>query len=161
GVQIIHAQTTLDGGAHFSDGYTMVDGFGTTVASFAPADPAARDGGQWIVMGLPDRDSLGRVTRSYQPGFFTGDPIGYPLGGSPSATYAAVNYDEWGRVHQSFALDGSEVSRTNYHALSLDTWNERQLGLGLPPTTVYKDGFGRLTRAERRLSNNDKDMLRI
>lgn len=160
-VQQIKTSTSVDG-VNFSDAYVMLDGLGRSLLEFAPADPNAHDGGKWIVSGLPDYDELGRVRVTYQPGFYNSDPFSFSLSASTSSSpQNTFKYDAWGRTTEVLAADGTAISKTVYHALSIDGFDERQIALGMPPTKKFSDGHGRVWRIERQIGSGKGDVLRI
>jgi len=111
-----------DGSApRYRASWVWTDPFGHATATVHQADPSAGDGGPFIVSGQVQRDVRGLVTTSYQPRFDTVDTSSNtppPLSTSVASTTA--NYDSFGRVVQSFGLDGHANGKTVYHAVSTD-----------------------------------------
>ncbi len=147
--------TTAFGPASFQVHTTwrVIDGFGQSILQLDEADRSAGDEGDWIVSGLPDRDALGRVVRSYLPGFYTGDPAVYSLARSTSATFRQTDYDNFGHVNAVHDVDGKIVARSRYRGLAVDSSDEQQLAVGLK-TTTYRDGHGRVVRVRRDLQKD-------
>src|SRR5262249_25438754 len=59
--------------------WAYTDGLGAPLLTLEQADPAAGDGGEWLVAGLPITDGLGSVGVVYEPWFYSGDPAAHPL----------------------------------------------------------------------------------
>ncbi|HWL86721.1 MAG TPA: hypothetical protein VNO21_13015, partial [Polyangiaceae bacterium] len=154
---LFHTQTQdgpTDADATYHDEWTFLDGAGRKVITLEEADANAGDGGQWVVSGQADYDAKGGVRRAYQPWFWTGDPKAFPLGAAPSAAFTLSQNDAFGRAVRSYALDGTQVLRTDHHALSTDVWDAEDLGTG-PHAGTYsserKDGHGRTIAAVERV----------
>jgi hypothetical protein len=86
--------------------WSYTDGKGRGLLSLVQADPAAGDGGAWVVNGLPQLDSAGRVTGMYEPWYYNGDPAAHPLT-QPASPMRSVARDSFGRVVEAKHLDGS------------------------------------------------------
>lgn len=146
---IVHTRTQDGADADsdsYADAWAFIDGFGHTVATLQQADPSAGDGGSFVAAGLTDYDAKGAVRRVFQPWFWTGDPQAFPLTTQPTAPFRLTRYDAFGRVLDSYGLDGARDGHKVYHALSEDVFDEADLEPGPhqdTPSTERKDGHGR------------------
>jgi RHS repeat-associated protein len=142
----------------YRDTYTYTDGLGRTLVTLDEADPATGDGGQWILGGLTNYDAKGAEERKYLASFWTGDPRAFPLSQATATSYTRKRYDAFGRMVQSFGLDGVVSSQVVNHALSVDTFDAADLLPGPhqgTPVTVRKDGHGRPVVATERIHNGN------
>jgi RHS repeat-associated protein len=141
--------------ASYQDAWAMVDGMGRTLVSFAQADPGAGDLGEWVASGLTQYDAKGAVTRAYLPWFYTGTPAEFALAGATPATrYQHQRYDAFGRLLETYGLDGVITLKNVYHAISQDAWDAADLLPGPhsnTPVSVTKDGHGRTIAVTERV----------
>jgi RHS repeat-associated protein len=152
GVRRMQTRTVVGNGANvpvYRDVYSLIDAFGSVLATATTADPGAGDGGAWLISGLTDRSGTGKVARAYVPMFgeatFLRDipsPNGRP--------FAAFTYDALGRTVTTSGLDGAPASATTYHPLSTESYDAEDLLAGGPhantPTVVTFDGHHRKVR---------------
>ena len=134
--------------------HSFVDGLARPLAVLSEGDPAAGDGGDWIVSGVAAYDTKGATLRTYEPFFFTGSPSSFALGPTPATSYSSTQHDAFGRVIALFGLDGETKLRTYYHALSRDVWDAEDLAPGSHQgtyATSATDGHGRLVRSTERI----------
>jgi RHS repeat-associated protein len=149
-VRLTHVTDNVgDAAGSTRDAWIYNDGFGRSVLTVSHADTSAGDGGPWIASGLPDRDGVGHVVRSYLPGFYSGDPMNYPLVQPTNAYSSQTTYERFGRASATYDLDGAQVSRAGYHALSIDSFDARQIASGQQPSVYTRDGHGHLASVLR------------
>jgi hypothetical protein len=55
------------------------------------------DQGDFVGGGVRDYDAKGAVLRTYEPFFWTGEPLDYPLALVPSRGFSSQQYDAFGR----------------------------------------------------------------
>ncbi len=159
---IVHAQEQNGADANtasYQDRWTYTDGLGRDIVTLDQADPAAGDGGAWIVDGLSDFDAKGAARRKYLAWFWNGSsPSQFPLGTTPSGLYGRQRYDAFDHQLQTFGLDGEVALQSVYHALSVDRWDAADLLPGQhqgTPATETKDGHGRTTATTERIHNGN------
>jgi RHS repeat-associated protein len=128
----------------YHDTVTYLDGLGRTVFDVSEADPAAGDGGDFVVSGAVEYDARGRVSRAYEN--FFGTTSGFSLSRTPASRSMTMSYDAFGRPALSFGLDGKAKQLNLYHALSIDIWDAADLAPGPHAgthVTALNDGHGR------------------
>jgi hypothetical protein len=127
---IVHTQTqdgATDAIASYRNAYGYVDGFGRSLLGIEQADPSAGDTAPWILGGLTVRDAKGATEYAYLASFWNGaDPTTYPLSQAATTASERQRYDAFGRQVQTFALDGTVILQSAYHALSEDKWDTRE-----------------------------------
>ena len=78
---------TLDGiddnTYEYKEAWSIADGLGRSIVTFAEADLAGGDGGTLLAQGLNVYDAKGNVIRAYEPFFFSGNPLAMNLGDTP------------------------------------------------------------------------------
>jgi RHS repeat-associated protein len=131
--------TQSEGGGQTHTSWSYVDSLGRPVLTLNQADPAAGDGGQWVVNGMLQRQG-GLVTAVYSAWFYTGDPANHPLLPLTSKRND-YDYEPFGRVSAIYALDGNLTRKRIYHALQLE---EADAAGRLTVTAL--DGHGRIAR---------------
>jgi RHS repeat-associated protein len=92
------------------------DGLGRELLNLHQADPAAGDGGAWLVSGLPQLSKDGVVTGVYTPWFYSGDPAMHPLT-APTTPLTRVTLDSFGRPFEMWRPDGTLAGRQIYRPL--------------------------------------------
>jgi RHS repeat-associated protein len=163
---IVHTRThdgATPSSASYRDAWAIADGFGRAVVTLEQADKAAGDGGAWVVNGLTDRDAKGAPRRVFLAWFWDGaDATTYPLATPPppSAAFARTRYDGFGRVYETYHYDGQIASRTVYHALAADRYDEAALAGQHMPVTTYNDGHGRAIQQTERIRVNGNPVAR-
>jgi RHS repeat-associated protein len=140
--------------ATYVDSWSFVDSMGRALAAFNPADPTL-DGYQWIVKGASDYDSLGRIVKGYLPFYWSGDPLQFAFGSTPTTQYETRTYDGFGRPLLRYATDGTLAGRVDYHALGQDDWDAADLTPGGAHAGTYvstlQDGHGRIVLTTERM----------
>ncbi|WP_394831366.1 hypothetical protein LVJ94_33135 [Pendulispora rubella] len=136
--------------------WKYTDAFGQALATISQADPAEGDGAPWVVRRAT-RYAYGLPVSGFQPYWSQGDPaqlaFNYPST-EPDAHYAL---DGLGRV-----LDIADRGRTTFlrhHALSTDYYDSEDVGSGPnknTPTTVFRDGHGRVSQVREVNTVGDK-----
>ncbi|WP_394828244.1 toxin TcdB middle/N-terminal domain-containing protein [Pendulispora albinea] len=145
------------GAARYRSAWSYVDPYGLTVATVGEADTSAGDPAPHVVSGQALRDARGLVTARLEPRFDTVDPASpLPPTVKPDTPRTRATYDTFGRLEQSFGLDGAATSKSVYHALSVDTFDASDLAAGATPhpATSVHDGHGRTTRLQRATSSS-------
>jgi RHS repeat-associated protein len=136
----------------YRDAWQYVDGLGRPLVTIAAADPLY-DGAPWIVSGVTDVSTRGRVVRAYEPWLFYGDPATFPVDGPAQAAFTALTYDGFGRTSQTFALDGTAAAKVVYHPLAREQWDANNLSPTSPhankPTITRFDGHGRVVGVDQ------------
>ncbi len=129
-----------------------VDGLGRTIGTAQQADPLAGDPKAWIVEGT-EYDGKGAPLRAYHPFFADAAPPAMPV--NPPGSYVQQRHDAFGRVLQTYGLDGSVTLQSVYHALSTDHWDAADLQPGGQhegtPATETRDGHGRTIAVTERI----------
>jgi RHS repeat-associated protein len=155
---IVHTKTQ-DGAddtvVSYREAFGFVDGFGRPLLGFEQADPAAGDAAPWILSGLTVRDEKGATQYAYLASFSNGsDPRTYPIAQPATTASERQRYDAFGRQVQTFALDGTVILQSAYHALSVDKWDAADLAPG-PHQGTYasaaQDGHGRAVSMTERI----------
>jgi len=149
-VSKLHA--SIQDGANLTDdsyreSWAFIDGLGRTIATLDEADTSAGDLGAWVVNGLTDFDAKGAAKRAYLAWFYGGTPEAFSLSSLPPTGFGRKRYDAFGRVLQTFALDGTSNLWNVYHALSMDAWDAADLTPGPhygTPNSERSDGHGRV-----------------
>jgi RHS repeat-associated protein len=144
--QLVHTQA-IDGNDAYRSVWTYLNGFGTPILALREADPGAGDEGQWVASGLPFRSYMGSVYQTFQPGFYSGDPKQYPVGGDPTgAAMYEFQYDFHGRILRVNDATGL-ILQFSYHALSQDNFDAADLEVNgshsNTPSSIQQDGHGR------------------
>lgn len=153
-VQFVHA-SSFDGKA-WKDAYTYFDGFGRAILNVTPANALAvtpgaddeEDRHPWIVSGQVQRNSKGMVVASYEPWFLDSGPM-LASTSAPATPSVRAQFDAFGRVVATFARDGTQTSKTDYHGLSTTYLDAEQLPGGEHAgalSSVTRDGHGRVVR---------------
>ncbi len=122
------------------------DGFGRTIVRLDQADPDVEGGAAWVANGLTEYDAKGAASRAYRAWFYNGSPESFPLSAPPPSAYGSQRYDAFGRILQTFDLDGSVSLHNVYHALSSEAWDAEDLRPGPhqgTPAGSRRDGHGR------------------
>ncbi len=161
---IVHSQTQ-DGAdtetSSYADAWAYGDGLGRVVITLKQADPSAGDGGGWIASGLTDYDAKGAARQLFEPWFWSGDPSAFPLTTAPTTAFHRKQYDAFGRLYQTYALDGALDGRHVYHALSEDHWDEADLESGPhqnTPSSERHDGHGRTIATVERIGSESHEL---
>ena len=132
-----------------------IDGLGRPILNADQADPAAGDGGPWIVEKLTTHDGKGAVAVAYQPWFAAQTPPSPPV--APPTAYSHARFDAFGRALETYNIDGALSLRSVYHALSADHWDAADLQAGGAHQGTFasevKDGHGRPIITTERLHN--------
>ena len=156
---LLHTQTQ-DGSdpsvSSYRDAWAYVDGMGRTILALDQADAQNGDGGDWVIAGLTEYDQKGAAMRAYLPWFYTGSPqsaLAAYANQSPPTKYQRQRYDAFGRLIETYGLDGAITLRNTYHALGQDASDAADLAVGPhanTPASALKDGHGRsLSMTER------------
>ena len=151
---------TLDGiddnTYEYKEAWSIADGLGRSIVTFAEADLAGGDGGTLLAQGLNVYDAKGNVIRAYEPFFFSGNPLAMNLGDTPPSPSITMGYDALGRLVDRHAQDGTYVLHTDYRGFLQDTWDAADLTAAHPQHDTYvttqMDGHGRslsVTERER------------
>ena len=138
----------------YAEQHSFVDGLGRPLAILSEADAAAGDGGDWVVSGVVQYDAKGAPIRAFEPFFHTGLPTAFSLASTPTTASTSQRFDAFGRVVESFGLDGQAKGRSYYHAVSRDAWDAADLAPGAHQgtyATVVADGHGRPLRTIERI----------
>jgi RHS repeat-associated protein len=153
---IVHTKTQtglLESDRIYRESFAYADGRAKMIVTIEQADPAT-DLHQWIVNGLTEYDAKATPERVYLAWFWDGDPRAYPLAQTPTSPYTRQRYDAFGRQVHSIGLDGAILVQSQYHALSVDTWDAADLQPG-PHQGTYaseaKDGHGRVVSVTERV----------
>jgi RHS repeat-associated protein len=99
-------------------------------------------------------DAKGAPIRAFEPFFHTGLPTAFSLAATPATAFTSQRFDAFGRVVESFGLDGQAKGRSYYHAVSRDAWDAEDLAPGAHQgtyATVVADGHGRPLRTIERI----------
>jgi RHS repeat-associated protein len=144
-----------------SEAWDYTDAFGGPLVHFEQADTQNGDSRPWIATGLVERAKTGQVTVKYPPQwiFDDGSPLNPSMyigdgteGGHGSTALGEASeqltLDAFGRVVTDEAYGA--LSSAKYHALSTDTYDAMQLASNTP-TTVTRDGHGRVVAVTNRL----------
>lgn len=138
----------------YRERFAFIDGLGRTLAELAEADPAAGDGGDFVVSGVVERDAKGSPLRQYEPFFWSGPALAYPLDLRPTSGSTGRRHDAFGRPIAAYGLDGQMKARVDYHALSRDVWDAADLAPG-PHRGSYltsrRDGHDRTVQNTERV----------
>jgi RHS repeat-associated protein len=141
--------------ASFRTVIAVVDGLGRTILSAEQADMSAGDVAPWIIDGVTEYDRKGAVARVFQPSFANVMPPSPPL--TPQSAYSQKRYDAFGRVVQTYGIDGAISLRSVYHTMSVDLWDAADLQPGGQHqgtfATSVRDGHGRTTVTTERVHN--------
>jgi RHS repeat-associated protein len=171
--QLVHTRM-IDSPNPYRNVWTYLNGLGTPILVLSEADTSAGDGGQWVASGLQLRHDNGRsgvFHQIHRPWFFSGDPkwlYGVPsqnqIMGADAPLMYEVHYDTHGRIREVDDSGGPFVENT-YHALSQDIFDAAQLDPNSPhsnmPSTVRRDGHGRVVASERLLNTpTGRDIIR-
>ena len=139
------------------DVYEFFDGLGRSLVRLTQADPSAGDGGEWVVDGLADRSANGTAFRQYDPWFWSGAPLSFPLSTRPTSASTTTTRDAFGRPVSVVGPDGKEKAQNAYHAMSIDTSDAANLAGGRHAgthSTQERDGHGRLRASVERIRVN-------
>ena len=126
--------------------------FGQRKASIVQADAADGQGAPWVVEGATKQYLGAGPFALYRPYGMTTPPSQLALA-MPAGVDVAIQY-ALGRVTER--SDRGRRVQFRYHALSVDVYDEEDLGTGAhtnTPTTLTYDGHGRLIRATTRNSS--------
>jgi RHS repeat-associated protein len=140
--------------AGYHDAYSYLDGLGRTLVMLSEADPLEGDGGEFVAGGIKDYDQKGAVLRAYQPIFWDGEPLEFPLALVPNRGFVSSQQDAFGRGVYAFGLDGRIKVYKRYHALSQDTFDALDIEPGPHQgsyMTVIADGHGRTIQSVERI----------
>jgi RHS repeat-associated protein len=147
-----------------TDAWDYTDGFGGSLVHFQQADTQNGDTHPWIATGLVERAKTGQITVRYPPQWIydQGSPLD-PSQYSGDGTEGGNGSTALGEASEQLTLDAfgrvvvdeayGALSTAKYHALSIDTYDAMQLGSNTP-TTVTKDGHGRIIGVTARLRAN-------
>ncbi len=155
---------TLDGiddnTYEYKEAWSIADGLGRSIVTFAEADLSGGDGGTLLAQGLNVYDAKGNVIRAYEPFFYSGNPLAMNLGDTPPSPSITMGYDALGRLVDRHAQDGTYVLHTDYRGFLQDTWDAADLTPAHPQHDTYvttqMDGHGRslsVTERERVAGN--------
>ncbi|CAN5614894.1 hypothetical protein BH09MYX1_BH09MYX1_33760 [soil metagenome] len=132
------------------DTWTYLDGFGKGMHSLRRADPTQGDGGTWIVEGyfshLSDRELA-----SYEPWFYSEDPLLFVGQGSGGAGRTRAVADAYGRTVATYERDGTVVGTASYHGLAVDSTDESGAAF-----TSLSDGHGNVIESRVTLGPTKK-----
>ncbi len=151
--------TGTQNGAHAADAtyrttVVAVDGMARTILTGEQADTSALDQQPWIVDKVTTFDGKGAAERVYEP-FWSATQPSLPV--TPSNASSRQRYDAFGRVIQTYGIDGTLTLQNVYHALSSDHWDAADLEAGGAHQGTYasqaKDGHGRTIQVTERVHN--------
>lgn len=134
------------------ESWVYTDGLGRTLLALEQADPTAGDGGTWLAGGYTSFDAKGEPKNAHKSWFWTGNPQSPPFE-PPSTSFAWSRKDAFGRVVDTYGIDGAWMGHVRYHAMSVDRWDAGHLAAGiLSPSyfTETSDGHGRAVNAIQR-----------
>ncbi|MDD9938050.1 MAG: RHS repeat-associated core domain-containing protein, partial [Myxococcales bacterium] len=158
---------TLDGLTHadnsYAEAHAWSDGLGRTIASLSPADPAAGDGGAWVVSGDAVYNAKGLPAQTCLPWFTDVGPDQYPsqFGLPIPSECKTQEYDAFGRPLNSYDGCGDLKAHIDYHAMSQDVWDANDLTDGTYVSASH-DGHGRGTeRVERIVVDGSMELRRL
>jgi RHS repeat-associated protein len=139
------------------------NGLGEDVLLYEKGFPDSGDPAKWLGRTWIERDSAGRVVRQYGPWGQDGDPsvalATFSENTPPDGTSLLQNtFDQFGRL-SAVALNGRPTRIIQYHPLSREIYDANHVsqagtGGGIR-TTLELDGFGRVRRHIRRLSDDE------
>jgi len=138
----------------YRERWDFIDGLGRHLATLSSADPTAGDTANWIVSGRTQVSANGYVLKAYQPAWYPGAPLSFNPEAAPNpAPYAqSYSYDQFGRLSETFALDGTPASKIERSALQVVLADADDLDLSSPhfntPTTIRYDGHGRIVETD-------------
>ncbi|MGH7439148.1 MAG: toxin TcdB middle/N-terminal domain-containing protein [Polyangiaceae bacterium] len=156
-VVVTSAQNGADSStATYRDTIAVVDGMGRPLLTAEQADTSAGDPDAWIVDKLTTYDAKGEAERVYEPWFTATMPPSTPV--SAQGTYTRAHFDAFGRMVESYAIDGTLSIRKVYHALSTDEWDAADLQVGGAHEGTYasetRDGHQRTITLSERVHNS-------
>jgi RHS repeat-associated protein len=140
--------------ASYHDTYSYVDGLGRSLVTLTEADPLEGDSGDFVVSGIRSYSAKGSAVRAYQPFFWTGEPLEFPLGLAAPNGFLAGQSDAIGRPTYRYGLDGRIKVYQRYHALAADTFDALDLEPGPHQgtyNTMLVDGHGRTIKTIERV----------
>ncbi len=147
---VLRSQTidqTTTGSIVYVEDVSYVDGLGRVIYALSEADPAAGDGGKYVVAGGALYNKKGAAYLSYEPFFHPGPAIPFPVDTVPATGTKRQNYDAFGRVTQVYLQDGLLKSTAAYHALGGDSFDAGDLSSNATYSGTYSsqfsDGHGR------------------
>ncbi|WXA79897.1 hypothetical protein LVJ94_28545 [Pendulispora rubella] len=160
--QLVRAEVRDDdddkgGSPRYRSAWTFTDAYGQIIATFSEADTSAGDEQPYIIRGRVERDGRGFVVRAYQPYFSSESPtVGVPPAVPASVASRVAVHDAFGRVTDTFGLEGEPTSKTLYFALSEDTFDAGDLAQGATsyPARTIRDGHGRSTASVQTTNQN-------
>jgi len=144
----VHTKTQRSLAGQYQEQWEYSDGFEAPIASLESADPAAGDGGKWILHSLADRSQLGAIVRTHQTEFYNGDASAFDVNYQSGQPFERLEYDNFGRVQMRYALDGTPAVKVEHHPLVTTRWDAEDLDPASAhrdtPITVTTDGHGRV-----------------
>ncbi|MCU0692414.1 MAG: FG-GAP-like repeat-containing protein, partial [Polyangiaceae bacterium] len=155
---IVHVRARDDRGdgssVSYHESYGYMDGLGRTLVTLMEADPSRGDLGAWVASGTSDYSAKGLPIRTYKPWFWSGNPLAFPLSGTPSTPFSQRVYDAFGRPIVDYAPDGGILLQRVYHALQNESWDANDLKGPFQGTfsSVRQDGHGRYVEQVERTS---------
>ncbi|WP_394841149.1 hypothetical protein LZC95_29275 [Pendulispora brunnea] len=157
--QRVQAEVRDDDGdsPRYHSAWTYTDAYGQIIATFSEADTSAGDADPYIIRGRVERDGRGFVVRAYEPYFSGESPSTYAPPAVPGSIASRVAlHDAFGRVTDTFGLEGEPTSKTRYYALSEDNFDAADLGQGSTsyPARTIRDGHGRPTGSLQNTNQN-------
>lgn len=133
-------------------GWRYYDSLSNPLVTLIQADPAAGDGGDWVVTGVTDVSLNDHLQHAYQPEFYSGDASAYDVNRATGTAHTSLEYDGFGRPYRVLDLDGTLAAGIEYHALSRVIFDADDLEPSSPhvntPTTVRFDGHGRTVETD-------------
>ena len=139
----------------YRERWDYFDGLGRHLATLSSADPDAGDSADWVVSGRTAVSANGYVVRAYQPAFYPGDPSTFDprKPPNPAPNFTGYSYDQFGRLSDVAALDGTPALKIDHAGLKDILWDADNLDPASPhanlPTTVLYDGHGRVIEIDR------------
>ncbi|CAN5807352.1 hypothetical protein BH09MYX1_BH09MYX1_35040 [soil metagenome] len=140
GPSVIHTVSSTS-----AESFAFVDGLGRTILTLDKADST---GSRWAANGLPDYTGADRHMTTFQPWFYSGSPLAFPLTMPGSRAIAQeTDLDAFGRPIQTLTLDRfgyatRRVFAAIYHALSVHQSDETT------SSVRYRNGHGDLVRVD-------------
>lgn len=141
------------GDDNYLEAWSFVDGFGRSRTQLSESEVS----GQWIVSNLVTHDAKGAARRKYVEYYYQGEPTAFPIAAAAGTLYGSQRYDAFGRVLQTFDLDGTVTLQARYHAQSKDLYDAADLEPGAHQDTYateVTDGHGRVIRATERVKTS-------
>lgn len=162
-ITVVHEQDgEFPSDASYHDAYSYIDGLSRPLVTLSEADPLAGDDGDFVVGGVRQYNAKGMTSGNYQPFFWIGEPLEYPLEMVPDRGFTSQQSDAFGRPVAAYGLDGQIKGFKRYHALSEDTFDALDLTMGPQQGTyssVFADGHGRTVKSIERIHTGSQSVL--